>query len=141
MNTVKEIMMAALQKGACDKSYGVSDWKTLVWLFFTPQGIEFCEKNNFPPIETFREMSNDIANYCVFVDTKNVKRSNDTNIALIGNTNAELVFYDNTRVHKVILMHGARAIIVARNYAVIRLINIRNCHVEINKDKTSVILK
>ena len=39
MNTVKEIMMAALQKGACDKSYGVSDWKTLVWLFFTPQGF------------------------------------------------------------------------------------------------------
>ena len=75
------------------------------------------------------------------VDTKNVKRRNDTNIALIGNTNAELVFDDNTRVHKVILMHGARAIIVARNYAVIRLINIRNCHVEINKDKTSVILK
>ena len=54
MNTVKEIMMAALQKGACDKSYGVSDWKTLVWLFFTPQGIEFCEKNNFPPKRSVR---------------------------------------------------------------------------------------
>lgn len=141
MSKVKDIIISALQIGACDKACNVSDWKSLVWLFFTPQGMEFCEKNNFPTIEMFREMSDEIANYCVFVDTENVRRSNDSNIALIGKTNAEMIFDDNTKVHKVILMHGAKARIIARNYTVVRLVNIRNCPVEINKDKTSVILK
>ena len=59
----------------------------------------------------------------------------------MGETKGTLVFDDNTKVHKVILMHGAKAFIVARNYAVVRLINIGNCEVNIYKDTTSVILK
>lgn len=141
MKSVSEIMMQALANGACYKSKGVSDWKTLAWLFFTPQGIEFCEENNFPSIEDFREMDSSISDYGVFVDKGEINRSNDSNIALIGNTNATLIFDDNTKVHKVILMHGAKAYIVARNYAVVRVINIGDCKVNIHKDKTSVILK
>lgn len=138
---VSKIMSEALKNGACSKSNGVSDWKTLCWLFFTPQGMEFCEKNNFPDLQMFREMDERIGDYGVFVDKGKVKRNNDACIALIGDTDAELVFDDNTKVHKVILMHGARAFIVARNYAVVRLVNIGGCKVGINKDKTSVILK
>ena len=119
----------------------MSDWKTLCWLFFTPQGLEFCEENNFPPIGDFREISSNVSDYGVFVDSGEIIRSNDSNIALIGNTNGRLVFDDNTKVHKVVLMHGAKAFIVVRNYAVVRLVNIGGCEVNIHKDKTSVILK
>lgn len=141
MISVAEIMEQALKNGACGKSKGVSDWKTLCWLFFTPQGTEFCEENNFPSIEDFREMATNISDFGVFVDKGKIIRSNDGNVALIGNTYGELVFDDNTKVHKVVLMHGAKAFIIARNYAVVRLINIGDCEVNIHKDKSSVILK
>lgn len=141
MKSVSDIMKQALESGACGKSKGVSDWKTLCWLFFTPQGLEFCEKNNFPSIEDFREIKSNISDFGVFVDGGEITRSNDGNIALIGETNARLVFDDNTKMHKVVLMHGAKAFIVVRNYAVVRLINIGDCEVNIHKDKTSVILK
>ena len=141
METVKNIMMEALMKGACGKSYGVSDWKTLCWLFFTPQGMEFCEDKNFPTLEMFRGMGEKVADFNVLVDKGKVVRSNDSTVALVGDTHGELAFDDNTKVHKVILMHHASARIVARNYAVVRLVNIGDCKVEINKDKTSVILR
>ena len=140
MKTVDEIMKSATLSGACSKSNGVSDWKSLVWLFFTPQGREFCEENNFPSLEMFREMSSEVAAYGVYVDAGSVNTCNDEKVALIGDTEAELVFTDNTKVHKVILMHGAKARITASNYAVILLVNVGNCEVEINKDETVVIL-
>lgn len=141
MISVAEIMEQALKNGACSKSKGVSDWKTISWLFFTPQGTEFCQDNNFPSIEDFREIKHNISDFGIFVDTGEITRSNDGNVALIGNTFGRLVFDDNTNVHKVVLMHGAKAFIIARNYAVVRLITIGDCEVNIHKDKTSVILK
>lgn len=141
MKTVNEIMAEAVLNGACEKSRGASDWKTISWLFFTPQGLEFCEDNNFPSIEIFREADSSISDFGIFVDKGKITRSNDANIALIGNTEGSLVFDDSTKVHKVVLMHGAKAFIIARNYAVVRLVNIGNCEVSISKDKQAVILK
>lgn len=140
METVKDIMKSASLLGACSKSYCISDWKSLAWLFFTPQGREFCEENNFPALEQFRGMNSQIANYGVLVDAGNVNRENDDKIALIGNTDAELLFTDNTKVHKVILMHGAKAHIIASNYVVILIVNIGNSKVTIDKDETVVVL-
>lgn len=140
MKTVDDIMKSALLYGACSKSAEVSDWKSLSWLFFTPQGREFCEENSFPTLEMFRGMSSEIENYGVHVDAGSVRLSNDDKVALIGNTQGELVISDNTRVHKVILMHGAKAKVTASNYTVILLVNIGSCEVEVIKDETVVIL-
>ena len=135
-------MHQAIGLGACEKTGGVSDWKTMSWLFFSPQGLEFCEKNNFPSIEVFREINSDalVVNN-IFVDAGTIQRNNDTSIALIGNTDASLVFDDASKVHKVVLMHGAKVFIVARNYAVVRLISIGENKVIYSKDKTAVILR
>lgn len=142
MKAIDEILQKALQLGACNKSNGVTDWKTLVWLFFTPQGIEFCQKNNFPTLEMFRDIKEEVEGFNVFVDAGVQKRSNDSCVALIGpKTKGELVFDDNTKVHKVIVMHGAKLDIVLRNYAVVRLINIGDCEVRKHRDKTSIILE
>lgn len=142
MKAIDEILHEALQLGACNKSNGVTDWKTLVWLFFTPQGIEFCQKNNFPTLEMFRDIKEEVEGFNVFVDAGVQKRSNDSCVALIGpKTKGELVFDDNTKVHKVIVMHGAKLDIVLRNYAVVRLINIGDNEIRRHKDKTSIILE
>lgn len=140
MESVNDIMKTASLFGACSKSSGVSDWKSLVWLFFTPQGREFCEQNNFPSLEMFQGMKEHVAEYGVFVDSGEVVRSNDVNIGLVGATSATLTYNDNSVVHKVIVMHGAKARIKASHYAVILLVNVGNCDVRIDKDETVVIL-
>ena len=135
-------MHQAISLGACEKTGGVSDWKTMSWLFFSPQGLEFCEKNNFPDIDTFRKIDSDaLAVNNIFVDAGNVQRNNDSSIAVIGNTNASLVFDDPSKNHKVVVMHGARVFITARNFAVVRLISIGDNNVVYSKDKTAVILR
>lgn len=133
-------MQSASLLGACSKSNGISDWKSLVWLFFTPQGREFCEENNFPSLEQFRGMDSRIADYGVLVDAGRISLENEEKIALIGNTDAELLYTDNTKVHKIILMHGAKAHIVASNYVVILIVNIGNCKVITDRDETVVVL-
>lgn len=140
MKTVNEIMQSASLLGACAKSNGVSDWRSLTWLFFTPQGREFCEDNNFPSLEMFQGMRDNISEFNILVDAGNVSRENDVNVGLIGNTSGQLVYNDNTVVHKVVLMHGAKVRIKASDYAVILLVNVGNCEVEIEKDNTVVIL-
>lgn len=140
MESVNNVMNSASLLGACGKSNGVSDWKSLVWLFFTPQGREFCEENNFPSLEMFQGMKDHVSEFGVRVDNGEINRVNDACVGLIGNTSGELIFDDNTVVHKVVLMHGAKARIKASHYAVILLVNIGNCEVTIDKDETVVIL-
>jgi hypothetical protein len=77
--------------------------------------------------------------YGVYVDSGHVDVTNPGNIAVIGDTDAVITIDDNERVHKVILMHGGKARVVASDYAVILLVNIGG-EVEINKDNTVVIL-
>ena len=127
METVNDIIKSALSLGACSGSNGVTDWRSLVWLFFSPQGREFCAENDFPSLDMFRGMAG------------HVYVTNPGNIAVIGDTDAVITIDDNERVHKVILMHGGKARVVASDYAVILLVNIGG-EVEINKDNTVVIL-
>lgn len=138
---IDDIMHEAIDLGACEKSGTVSNYKTLAWLFFTPQGMEFCEKNNFPSIESFRELKDEMSDHSVFVDAGVIQRNNDSAIACVGDTDARLVFDDPTKTHKVIVMHGARVFIVARNYAVVKLVSIGENKISISKDSSSVILR
>lgn len=138
---IEEVMKSASLLGACSGSEKVSDWKSLAWLFFSPQGREFCEEKNFPELSLFQRMKeHNIAELGVFVDEGEVYRSNDKCIGLIGDTCGELKFDENSVVHKVILMHGAKAHIKASNYVVLLVVNIGGCEVTIDADKTVVVL-
>ncbi len=138
---IEEIMKLASRFGACSSSGKVSDWRSLAWLFFSPQGREFCEEKNFPSLSMFQRMkSYNVEQFGVFVDLGRVLRSNDKDIALIGDTCGELKFDENNVVHKVILMHGAKAHIKASNYVVLLIINVGGCEVTIEKDETVVVL-
>lgn len=140
MKTANDIVRAASLFGACAKSGSVTDWKSLVWLFFSPQGREFCEENHFPSLEMFREMKDGVRTYGVWVDAGVIERENDANIGLVGDTTARLTYSGVECTHKVVLMHGAKAHIKASGYAVILLVKIGECEVEIEKDETVVIL-
>lgn len=136
---INEIKNTAKNKGACAKTVKATTFKELAELFFSAQGQEFCSENKFPSISTFRAIKNDVAKYGILVDCEAVKRKNDKYIALIGDTQAELIFDGNTHINTVILMHGSKAVINATNYAVINVVNV-GCEVEINKDGTVILL-
>lgn len=138
--SANDIVKEAAKFGACSKSGAVTDWKSLVWLFFSPQGREFCEDNNFPNIEMFREMKPYVKDWGVFVDSGRITLKNNLNIGIIGDTQATLEYTDNTKAHKLILMHGSKARIKVSNYAVLLLVNIGNCEVEIENDGTAKIM-
>lgn len=137
---VGDITRRAISLGACSESGKATDWKSLCWLFFSPQGREFCAENDFPSLDMFRGMAGHVMPYGVYVDSGHVDVTNPGNIAVIGDTDAVITIDDNERVHKVILMHGGKAKIEAGNYSVILLVNIGGCEVEIINDGTARIL-
>ena len=133
---VNDILNDAIKLGACQESSKASDWKSLAWLFFSPQGVEFCKKHNYPSLEAFKQMDASISSMGVYVNTA-VKLTN-TNTALIGENQSELHFSGTEKPYKVILMLGAKAKIYAGLYAVVKVENISgDC--EIYNDGTATI--
>ena len=116
---VKDIISDAVGLGACANSGKASDWKSLVWLFFSPQGREFCKKNNYPSLDTFRSMSANVEPYGVYVE-KGIDESNK-DVALVEISKSTLHYSGVEKAYKVILMHGAKATIECGNYAVVRI--------------------
>ena len=119
------------------QSSKATDWKSLVWLFFSPQGREFCKNNNYPTLEMFRAMKPNVQPFGVWVE-EDVNLIN-TNAAIIGNCSANLTYSSVDKAYKVILMHGSYAEIKAGNYAVVCIENIGGNYDVVN-DGTAKIL-
>lgn len=141
---IKTIQKQALALGACQRSAEATDWRSMAWLLFSPQGREFCENHNFPPIDLWSKIRRkcDTTQYGVFVDTGvTTIPHNQENVALIGQTHGYLTFDGPATSHRVIVQHGAKATIKATNYAVVLVVKIgHDCDVTINKDDTATIL-
>lgn len=137
MIDVNSILSKAVGLGACAKSGTAKDWRSLVWLFFSPQGREFCKDNNFPSLETFREIKGNIECYGVHVE-EDVKAVNEDK-AIISGT-AELTYHGTERAFVVILMHGAVVHLKVGNYAVVRIENIGGKYT-IDNDGTAEVLE
>lgn len=136
MIEVKDILNKAIGLGACSQSSKVTDWKSLVWLFFSPQGCEFCKSINYPSLEMFRSMKGNVESFGVHIE-ENVKAVNEDK-AIIGGT-AELTFQGTDKAYKVIIMHGGNVRIKISNYAVVRIENISGYY-EIINDGTGKVL-
>lgn len=109
-----KIVENALKLGACNKIANIKDIPSLVELFYSPQGREFCIENKYPSLKTFREM--DLEEYGIYTDKK-VEVENK-NVTLV-NSYGKLTFNRLDQVYIVVLMHGAKADIYASNYAVV----------------------
>lgn len=119
MANCNAIYAKAQQLGACSMLTGRENNIRLMQLLKTPQGIEFCTKNNFPDLATFREFRGALAeSFGIYIDT-DVTLDNVSKVILVGKTHARLRYDDPTKRHQVILMHGATAEIAASNWAVV----------------------
>ena len=136
MIEVKDILNKAIGLGACSQSSKATDWKSLVWLFFSPQGCEFCKSINYPSLEMFRSMKGNVESFGVHIE-ENVKAVNEDK-AIIGGT-AELTFQGKDKAYKVIIMHSGNVRIKISNYAVVRIENISGNY-EIINDGTGKVL-
>lgn len=140
---IKKITQSAAALGACSKSAKASDWRSLIWLMFSPQGREFCEKHAFPSLSMWSEIKTacDIKQYGVFIDAGFIHIHDRENTALVGDTHATLHFNSPDKVHRVMVMHGASVTLRLRNFAVAHVVKVGSgTEVIIDKDETSVVL-
>lgn len=140
---IKKITQAAAALGACSKSAEATDWRSLAWLLFSPQGREFCEKHQFPTVPMWSAIKRecDAEKYGVYIDAGYIHVHNRENVAVVGQTHATLHFNAPDKAHRVIVMHGASATIKLRNYAVANVVKVgTDTDVTIDKDETSVVL-
>lgn len=123
----------------CTMFKGTEDLEQLIRLMFTPQGIEFLTKYNFPDLATFRKFKKyHPERYGVYIDCGEISLSEARRVFLVGNSSATLN-YRETAGNRVYLMHGARASIVASGYAVIKIEHDAKSNVSyITKDKAIV---
>lgn len=134
----KEFFEIANKLGACRLLKGNENKEDLMRLLLTPQGTEFCTSNQFPFIVQLREFKGEKAeNLGVFIDT-DMEQSNPAKVFLAGSTKAILRF-DMIGRYNVILMHGAKAMIHASNYAVVFIKNAGG-EVEVIKDNIALVL-
>lgn len=134
----KEFFETANRLGACRLLHGTESKEDLMRLLLTPQGIEFCTKNNFPSMEQLQWFRGEKAESMgIYIDT-DTELTNPAKVFLAGHTRAVLHF-DTIGRYNVILMHGASAEIHASNYAVV-FVNNAGGEVEIDKDDTARIL-
>lgn len=111
----------AKKLNACSMFTGTESLEELVKLMFTPRGIEFMTKYNFPDIETFRKYKPlHPERYGVYIDCGKISLSEKRRVFLIGDTVAELKYRDmaGNRLH---IMCGASAHVTASGYSVVRI--------------------
>lgn len=137
--SVDAIRAMALQTGACEKINRVQDFPELIKLMFTPQGIEFCQDHNFPSVEVFRKNRDSLERLGVYVDAGNIALKGKEYVCIVGDTKATIEASRPQFTHTIILMHGARAKINAKDYAVLNIVNISGEY-SVNKDGTVIVL-
>lgn len=136
----KEVCGMARELGACSLIDGIRNIEELSKYIFKPQGLEFCIIHGFPSLPLMQQHKDTIEKYGYFVDCGFISRSNDVNIVLAGDTFGELKYDSPTCLHKIILMHGAKAVINISDYAVVQVYQIGECDLTINKDLTAIVL-
>ena len=120
----------SVRLGACDRFVQCGNMEEISNLLFSPQGIEFCTKRNFPDVNLMRGFkAYDAEGYGIYIDSGDISLSDKSKICLVGNTCAELTFDDPMESHTVVLLHGAKAHIKATGYAVVFVYASKDCTV------------
>ena len=133
-------MDLAQKLARCTMFKGTEDLEELIKLMFTPQGIEFLTRYNFPNLATFRKFKKyHPEKFGVYIDCGDISLSEARRVFLVGNSSATLN-YRETAGNRVYLMHGAQASILASGYAVVKIEHDKKSNVlYITQDKAIVI--
>lgn len=130
----------AEQYRACCMFKGTEDIEQIIKLFTSPQGVEFCQRYNFPEIQTLRKFQQyDVERFGVFIDAGSIALNNVRRLVLVGDTQATITC-DNTWRYEIIMMHGAKAEINASGWAVVAIINKTGCEVKVTATERAKIL-
>lgn len=105
----------------CRMFKGTETLEEVTGLMFSPQGTEFLTKFGFPDLATFRKFKKyHPERYGVYIDCGRISLSEARKVFLVGNSSATLD-YRETAGSRIILMHGARAVITASGYSVVKI--------------------
>lgn len=89
--------------------------------------------------EVFRENRSNLQGLEVYVDAGDITLKGKEYVCLVGDTKATIEASRPQFTHTIILMHGARAKINAKDYAVLNIVNISGEY-SVNKDGTVIVL-
>lgn len=90
-------------------------------VFTSPQGLEFCMRYHFPNMATFRLFKGSGAEkYGIYIDAGTITLKNPDKAILIGHTSAT-IYCDTLEKHVITLLHGAKAVVNASKWAVVRV--------------------
>lgn len=138
---IKQIYEQAKLFGVCSLFTGKeSTLEDIVRLFVTPQGIEFCIKNHFPNMATFRFFKpHKVERFGIYIDAGTITLYNPKRAILIGRTSAT-VNCDTLEAHEIILLHGAKAIVNASGWAVCKTTVETGCSIIRTTSENAIIL-
>ena len=118
---IEQISEDAHYLGACDKITGSEDLEGIVRLLFSPQGREFCIKNQFPSMEVFRKfIKYHPDRYGVYIDAGRIDLVEPKDVFIVGNTTAT-IHIEATASHRICVMHGGSVSVYAGGYSVAKI--------------------
>lgn len=105
----------------CTMFKGTESLDDAASLVFSAQGSEFMTRFGFPSLDTFRSfLKFSPEKYGAYIDKGKIALSGEKRILLVGNTTARIKC-DETALYRIILMHGASAVIDASGYSVVKV--------------------
>lgn len=106
---------------ACTMFHGDETLEELVELLFSPRGVEFISRFDFPTLSICRQFKKyDTQQLGVYIDAGEITLEEAHRVLLIGNTHATLK-YSQTHDNLVCVLHGATALIEASGYSVVKV--------------------
>lgn len=127
MNLIRTTYRRAKRLDACGLITGREGMDELARLLFSPQGVEFCTKHQFPDMRLARRFKQQgVEQHGVYVDAGRIALADRAETCLIGGTEATLTYADPSKRHVVVLLHGAKALVRASGYAVVFVYG--SCH-------------
>lgn len=137
---IRQIYQQAKQLGCCALFKGTEDIEGIVKLFLSPQGQEFCLKNRFPSLATFRLFKPyNVEKHGIYIDAGNVTLKNPKRAILIGHTSA-VVNCGSLERHEIFVFQGASASINARGWSVVSVQGVSGARVIKNISENAIIL-
>lgn len=114
----------------------------LVEVFLSPAGLEFCMKYRFPHISALRLFKGYGVDkrFGIYIDAGVITLRNPGRAVLIGRTTATVNCDENSHLHRVVLMHGAKAVVNASQWAVAAVQAQQGCSVIKNVSDKAIIL-
>lgn len=114
----------ALQLGAAPEVFaGVESVDAFVDLFLSPRAIAFCARHHYPNTSTFRLFKGrGLEARGIYIDGGSVTLVNPARAVLIGRTIATVRCDSSDAPHEVIVLHGAKALVTASKWAVVKTI-------------------